>query len=86
MTIEGEDKAIFKNPKTDSGLKRSLKGRIAVVQHDDGFIEAFDDATPKYREQAILAGRDLLQTVWKDGEFVKYLGFDEVRKNTGLVE
>lgn len=86
VTIEGEDKAIFKNPKTDSGLKRSLKGRIAVVQHDDGFIEAFDDATPKYREQAILANRDLLQTVWKDGEFVKYLGFDEVRKNTGLVE
>jgi nicotinamide phosphoribosyltransferase len=31
VVIEGEEKAIFKDPKTDNGLKKSLKGRIRVV-------------------------------------------------------
>lgn len=84
--IKGEEKAIFKDPKTDSGLKKSLKGRIAVVR---GYIKpglmALDDEQAEFRAEVIEAGQDLLETVWKDGEFVKYLGFDEVRKNTGLV-
>jgi hypothetical protein len=27
----------------------------------------------------------LLSTVWKDGEFVREIGFDEVRENAGWV-
>lgn len=78
VTIEGEEKAIFKDPKTDSGLKKSLKGRIAVVERD-GTLVALD------QQDAPVEG-DMLQTVWKDGEFVKHFTFDEVRANTGLVE
>ena len=87
--IKGEGKSIFKDPKTDSGLKRSLKGRIAVALNPykthDRELMAFDDSTPDVRDDLIGGRFDLLETVWKDGEFVKYLGFDEVRKNTGLV-
>jgi len=78
VTIEGEDKAIFKDPKTDSGLKKSLKGRVAVGRFPDGELFVLDGLTHPQES-------DLLQTVWKDGKFVKYFGFDEVRANTGLV-
>lgn len=79
VVIEGEERAIFKDPKTDDGLKKSLKGRIAVGKYPDGTLFAVDEiAQPQ--------ASDLLETVWKDGKFVKYLGFDEVRKNTGLVD
>lgn len=83
VTIEGEDKAIFKDPKTDNGLKKSLKGRIAVLRDENGELYAEDELRDWEIE---LAGSGLLETVWKDGKFVKYLGFDEIRKNTGLVE
>lgn len=91
VTINGVEKAIFKNPKTDSGLKRSLKGRIAVVKSrgawgNDGPLIALDDEYFESRDEAVAQGHDMLETVWKDGKFVKYLGFDEVRRNTGLVE
>lgn len=84
VTIEGEDRAIFKDPKTDNGLKKSLKGRIGVFKGEDGEIFATDNMTDV--AIAFSDENNLLETVWKDGKFVKYLGFDEVRKNTGLVE
>jgi nicotinamide phosphoribosyltransferase len=81
VVINGVEKPIFKDPKTDSGTKRSLKGRIAV-HRDHGELFAMDELTegdPRY-------GSSLLTTVWKDGKFTKYIGFDEVRRNTELVE
>jgi nicotinamide phosphoribosyltransferase len=90
VVIEGEQKAIFKDPKTDNGLKKSLKGRIGVytLTNDEpgigkaGELVAFDemDASDK------AFGSSLLKTVWKDGKFVKEYTFDEVRKNSGLVD
>jgi nicotinamide phosphoribosyltransferase len=80
VTIKGEDRAIFKSPKTDSGLKRSLKGRVGVYESSDGNLFALDQLEGSMYDDS------LLTTVWKDGTFTKYLGFDEVRRNTGLVE
>lgn len=89
VTIDGEEKAIFKDPKTDSGLKKSLKGRVMVTVNDvdnPTSLAAVDEVSDEVREQAADAGyNDLLQTVWKDGQFVKEYSFDEVRANTGLV-
>jgi nicotinamide phosphoribosyltransferase len=78
VTIEGKEKAIFKDPVTDSGLKKSLKGRIAVVE-ENGRLVAKDQTN------GFVEG-DLLETVWEDGHFVKEYTFDEVRKNSGLVD
>lgn len=85
--IKGKEKAIFKDPKTDNGLKRSLKGRIIVVRNPQtGELMAIDQWMPETPGDRLPAGtEDLLETVWKDGKFTKYLGFDEVRANTGLV-
>lgn len=84
VTIDGLEKAIFKDPKTDNGLKKSLKGRIRVTKGLDGNLVA-EDQIGLGSEGYLGTGTDLLQTVWKDGKFVKYLGFDEIRANTGLV-
>lgn len=78
VVIDDEEKAIFKDPKTDNGLKKSLKGRV-VVADVKGELVAFDEQV-NAPSQA-----DLLTTVWKDGKFVKEYSFDEVRANAGLV-
>lgn len=83
--INGEGKSIYKDPKTDSGLKRSLKGRIAVVYGPDGQLVALDEEKSMERNRALRNGEDQLRLVWKDGEFHRYWGFDQVRANTGLV-
>jgi nicotinamide phosphoribosyltransferase len=71
VQINGEGMAIFKDPKTDNGLKKSAKGRLAVI--DDQVIE---EATPEQEAAS------QLQPVWRNGEFVnRPLGFDEVRRN-----
>jgi nicotinamide phosphoribosyltransferase len=86
VTINGVEKAIFKDPKTDNGLKKSLKGRIAVARNPlNGELVALDDSNKADRGDVIVGGHDLLETVWKDGKFVKEITFDEIRANTGLV-
>lgn len=80
VTIEGEERAIFKDPKTDNGLKKSLKGRIKVKRDNNGNLVALDDTS--FNDDV----ESLLTTVWKDGKFVKEYTFDEVRKNSGLVD
>jgi nicotinamide phosphoribosyltransferase len=80
VVINGEEKAIFKDPKTDNGLKKSLKGRISVVRRrGTNNLIAMDEANDAEMAES------LLETVWKDGKFVKRLSFDEVRRNAGLV-
>lgn len=84
VVIEGEERAIFKDPKTDNGLKKSLKGRIRVTRGLSGNLVAEDEVLPG-SEGYTGSGSDLLQTVWKDGAFVKEVTFDEVRANAGSV-
>lgn len=82
VVINGEEVAIFKDPKTDNGLKKSLKGRIAVTDHDGGDLYAVDNLS--YNEYHSHADRSLLQPVWKNGKFIKRYSFDEVRANAGF--
>jgi len=89
VVIDGEEKPIFKDPKTDNGLKKSLKGRIIVVNQATGpggpGLKALDSEALSPEEMRGLEKSNLLQTVWKDGKFVKEWTFDEVRSNSGLV-
>lgn len=83
VVINGVDTPIFKDPKTDNGLKKSLKGRIAVVRGIGGeslvAIDQIQSSNPILSSNA-----NLLKTVWKDGEFVKRLSFDQVRENASV--
>jgi len=83
VQINGEGKAIFKDPVTDNGTKKSAKGRLAVawglnaVTGENDYILVDGDAGAKLEG----TDADMLKTVWEDGQFVKEYTFDEVRKN-----
>lgn len=82
VTINGEDKPIFKDPVTDSGEKKSLHGRLIVVETENG-LQVLDQTQAEERDR--LHGDDLLTTVWEDGRFLVRHTFDEVRKRAQVV-
>ena len=59
--VNGEEREIFKSPKTDTGLKKSLKGLIQVYRGENGKICAKDCVSREEEKGSIL------QTVFKDG-------------------
>ena len=77
VVINGVEKPIYKDPVTDNGTKKSLRGRIQVIRGADGKIKAIDGLS---KGQGVKTP-DLLTTVWKDGTFVKRYTFDQVREN-----
>lgn len=80
VVIDGVEKAIFKKPVTDNGMKNSLKGRVAVALNPlTGKLVALDDTDPENRADVINNGHDLLQTVWEDGKMLVEHSFDQVR-------
>lgn len=65
---------LFKNPVTDDGTKKSATGRLAVLRDADGKLYLQQKATPEQEAASEL------QTVWKNGEFVRKQTFAEVRE------
>jgi len=63
--VDGEGRDLFKDPVTDSGVKKSAKGRLAVLYGDDGELTLVNQATPE--QEAMSA----LQPVWRDGQFTE---------------
>lgn len=75
--INGEFKAIYKDPATDSdSFKKSQKGMVAVV-FIDGDYQLIDGLTPETEKE--VTGNEL-QEVFVNGEFVRTQTFDEIRK------
>lgn len=72
--INGEAKEIFKNPKTDSGMKKSLKGLLQVYK-EDGVYKVKDQVSKEEEKQGCL------QTVFKDGLLYKAVFLDKIRQN-----
>ncbi len=62
--VNGVSKDIYKNPKTDSGFKKSAKGLLAVYRNDEGKLYLKDQCT-KEEEQG-----GLLRTVFCDGKLI----------------
>ena len=75
VVIDGVETPIFKDPITDNGTKKSLKGRVLVARDGDLELIAVDEVAKD------VAQAGLLQPVWRNGEFVKEFTFDEVREN-----
>ncbi len=76
VTINGVEKAIFKDPITDDGTKKSAKGRVEVLKDNSGELRVID-------EESIAAGfgtqPDSLQTIFENGEVVKETTLAEIR-------
>lgn len=69
-TINGVEKEIFKDPKTDDGTKKSLKGRVAVVK-EKGVLVA--------KDQQKGGKTGLLKTIFLDGRLVKETSLAKIR-------
>ena len=72
--VNGEPREIFKSPKTDSGMKKSLKGLIRVDKDQNGIYYATDCVTPEQE-----AG-GCLEVVFEDGKLIKETSFNEIRE------
>lgn len=72
--VNGEAREIFKQPKTDSGMKNSLKGLIRVDKDENGVYRATDCVS---KEQE--AG-GCLEEVFCDGKLLKEVSMNEIRE------
>lgn len=73
----GEFRAIYKDPATDSDrFKKSQKGLVAVV-FEDGEYKLIDRLTPETIKNV---NGNMLEDVLVDGEFVRIQTFDEIRR------
>lgn len=68
--VNGEAKNIFKDPKTDNGLKKSAKGLLKVNED-----YTLSDEVSKDEEK-----EGLLTTVFLDGKLIKETSLNEIRK------
>ena len=81
VVINGEDIAIFKDPITDSGTKRSARGHLAVhYELEQGFY-LVDNLT---RDQ-VASEENWLAPVWVNGKFLQRYTFDQVKWNTKAI-
>jgi len=71
--IKGQEKQIFKDPKTDDGTKKSQKGRVVVLK--DGKSFKFMDGLSLQDNVAA----DQLQEVFRDGKLLIDESFEEIR-------
>lgn len=71
--INGDEKQIFKNPKTDDGVKKSQKGRVVVLK--EGNTIYFRDGLGLDDE----VKGDLLREVFRDGKLLIDENFDDIR-------
>lgn len=74
--INGEEKFLFKDPKTDDGVKKSQKGKVAVIKTEDG-IKYIDELN---EEQYSKVENNLLEVVFKDGELIRDDSLSNIRE------
>lgn len=84
VIVNGEGRNIQKDPETDSGLKKSATGRLAVLSTARGIPYLIEQANEDQRASS------LLQPVWENGKFLKAQSYADVRatlkRYTGIFE
>ena len=78
VEIDGKPYSIFKDPKTDSGTKKSAKGLLQVVQDGDT-LKVNQDVTWEEEKQG------LLRTVYLDGKIMVSETFADIRSRLGVI-
>ena len=85
VEVNGEGRDIYKDPITDSGTKKSARGRIAVMQTSDGEYKLIDSTSEEDVSEYEESEYDHLTVVWEDGKLLKEYSFAEVRANLGYI-
>lgn len=76
VTVNGKEKAIFKDPITDDGTKKSLRGRVAVIEQNEKLI-----AIDNLDSNTGVAG-DLLEPVFLNGTLLVDESLEDIRKRS----
>lgn len=71
--IDGKEKQIFKDPKTDDGIKKSQKGKVFVYKNNGKIV--FSDG----HDLSADLSSDLLQPIFKDGKVLNETSLSEIR-------
>ncbi len=71
--VDGVARDVYKAPKTDSGMKRSARGRLAVLKGDGDDLLLVEQANPAQEAASFL------RPVWRNGQFLVRDTFDVVR-------
>lgn len=74
--VNGEDRVIFKDPKTDDGTKKSARGLLRVEKVDGNYVQ-FDNQSKEQESTGEL------KTVFLNGKIVKDLTLAQIRANLG---
>ena len=61
-TVNGEERMLFKDPKTDDGTKRSQRGRVIVVRKSDLLAEY-----PDFNFSTLTGDQSQNELIWQDG-------------------
>jgi nicotinamide phosphoribosyltransferase len=70
---EGVDYNIYKDPATDNGTKKSLKGMVAVIKEDGEYVSKVECT----REEEMTGE---LQIIYEDGKFYNDVTLAEIRE------
>lgn len=76
--VNGERRDIFKDPKTDSGTKKSAKGLLRV-ESEDGVLKLHDQQSEEQEE------RGELKTVFNDGELISEVSLSDIREHLSII-
>lgn len=74
--INGEERMLFKDPATDSGIKRSQKGMVVVRRNSGWGFSYIDELTEGQRDSS---DYDELEDVFVDGKLVRFQTLAEIR-------
>ncbi|KAF1027287.1 MAG: hypothetical protein GAK29_00799 [Acinetobacter bereziniae] len=71
--VNGVSCELFKDPATDSGIKKSAKGLLRVEKSETGFV-LFDQQSPEQEQQGEL------DTVFENGQLIQECALNEIRE------
>lgn len=81
VTVDGEERAIFKDPITDDGIKKSAVGRVKVFSNQYGGL-FYEDET--HTISASPNGKDLLEPIFEDGKLLRDQSLNSIRELINL--
>ncbi|NIK80404.1 nicotinamide phosphoribosyltransferase [Paenibacillus castaneae] len=76
--VNGEERKIYKDPKTDNGVKKSQTGLVLVTEQDGKLSYTDNLSVAEYEARK---AEDQLEVVFEDGKLVRDLTLAEVRSN-----
>jgi len=80
IEVKGKGREIFKDPKTDDGVKKSAKGLLQVISYDDGRRLELRDQVNRTTQRT--GG---LELVYKDGVLLKTQSLAEIRARVAML-